>query len=339
VAVILAACVAALVIGSATSAWIGVPLALVLGLIWLSGRTVWPLLIATGGALAGRAITGARPTQTSVGQTLLFWIPVTIAAAGGAWTAERGGVFEYLEQSSRLRPPNQAAALHTAVAFAPSITTGVMVALAAVEWLTNRFTSFHRLSQRIGRAAAIGIAAWIAGGFLASAFVRFPQARMTPPPVEQPFSAEFAISYAQEVLASFAVPFRLLNHDLFLSTLFWSGMGWIDIVVPVWMLDIVIGATVTMIVWSLMQARADTARALRFFVLLVGLTLSLPAYAIGAYSVTSLLYGRYLVGWYLLIVMTAWTAPALSTRPWWPWLVGAAAVQGYYLQSIPARYF
>jgi uncharacterized membrane protein YdcZ (DUF606 family) len=69
------------------------------------------------------------------------------------------------------------------------------------------------------------------------------------------------------------------------------------------------------------------------------LTLSLPVYAIGAYSVTSLLYGRYLVGWYLLIVMTVWTAPALSRRPWWPWLVGTMAVHAYYLQSIPARYF
>jgi hypothetical protein len=183
------------------------------------------------------------------------------------------------------------------------------------------------------------MAAWIACGFLASAFVRFPAARMTLPPVEQPFSADFAISYAQEVLTSFAVPFRLLNHDLFLSTLFWSGMGWIDIVVPVWMLDIAIGATVTMIVWSLMQARGDTARALRYFALVVGLALSLPVYAIGTYSVTSLLYGRYLVGWYLLIVMTVWTTPALSLRPWWPWLVVLIAVHAYYLQSIPARYF
>jgi hypothetical protein len=338
VAVILAACVAALVIGGPASAWIGVPLAMVLGLIWISGRTVWPLLVATGGALAGRAVTGARPMPASGGRTLLFWMPVTIAAAGGAWTAERGGVFEYLEQSSRL-PPGQAAPLHTAAAFAPILATGLLLALAAIEWLTHRFTSFNRLSRRLGWALAVGMAAWIAGGFLASAFVRFPEARTTVPSAEQPFSADFAVSYAQEVLASFAVPFRLLNHDLFLSTLFWSGMGWIDIVVPVWMLDIVIGATVTMIVWSLMQARADTARAMRFFAVAVGLALSLPVYAIGAYSVTSLLYGRYLVGWYLLIVITAWTAPVLSPRPWWPWLVGAVAVHAYYLQSIPARYF
>jgi hypothetical protein len=338
VAAILAACVAALVIGSASRPWMGVPLALALGLVWISGRTVWPLLVAAGGALAGRAITGRRPMPSSVGQTLLFWMPVTIGVAGGAWLAARGGVFEYLDQSLRSRSPTQAEALRTAVALTPVLAAGLLIALAAVEWLTNRFTSFSRLVQRFGWAVAVGMAAWILGGFLVSAFVRFPEAGLLPP-VAQPFSAEFAASYSKQVLASFAVPFRLLHHDLHLSTLFWSGMGWIDIVVPVWVLDLVIGATVTMIVWSLMQARADTARALRYLALLLGLTLSLPVYAIGAYSVTSLLYGRYLVGWYLLIVMTVWTAPALSRRPWWPWLVGTMAVHAYYLQSIPARYF
>jgi hypothetical protein len=104
-------------------------------------------------------------------------------------------------------------------------------------------------------------------------------------------------------------------------------------------LDVAIGATVAVLLWSLLEARANPPRMLRYVALFAGLALSLTVYAVGAYGLRYALYGRYLVGWYLLIVVTAWTAPALSRRSWWPWLVGALAVHAYYLQSIPVRYF
>jgi hypothetical protein len=330
ISVLLAGCVAVLVIGSHRDHWVGVPLALGLVLAWIAGRALWPLVIAVGSVLAGRALTrqAGRPRLAPV---LAFWIPVTLGVGGGVALAARAGLFEYLDrwfdQLSGSSMPFRTAALLT-----PWVAACLPMALGAFELLAPRFAWDGKAFGAFSRGIAVAMAAWLVGGLLLSLVIAFPQS--TPPT-----GRGGLFNYAVDVLSSMAVPFRLLHHDQLLSTFFWSGMGWVDIVAPVWVMDLAIGATVATLVWSLLQARADAARVPRYALLTVGLAISLAVYAAGAYGLTYALYGRYLVGWYLLLVMTAWTAPALSMRPWWPWLVGALAVHAYYLQSIPVRYF
>jgi hypothetical protein len=331
VAVVLAACVAVLVIGSARDHWIGGPLAIALVLVWLTGRGVWPLVIAVGGVLAGRALAGFQPGRRRW-HVLACWTPVTLAAGGGVWLAQRAGMFEQLDRFLRVQLPGSSTPFQAAVIVTPWIAAGLPIILASVEWLTTGLRWQGRASRYFAGIVTIGMAAWIVSGTLLSLLIDLPES-------QSPSNRSAPFTYAWQVLASMAVPFRLAQHDLLLSTFFWSGMGWVDIVAPVLVLNVVIGATVVALVWSLMQARADAARALRYVGLVVGLTMALVVYAVGAYGLTYALYGRYLVGWYLLIVMTAWTAPALSPRPWWPWLVAALGVHAYYLQSIPVRYF
>jgi hypothetical protein len=261
-----------------------------------------------------------------------FWLPVTVAAGGGVLLAQIGGLFEYVDTFLVRHLPSAIPRIHRALENIPLIAVAGGVTLALVQWLASRLTWQSAAARWSSRAVAIGLTGWILIGCSVSLFVAFPQSASIP-------RADEALTHAWNLLAVMAVPLRLFNHDLLLSTFFWSGMGWVDIVAPWWVLDMAIGATIAVLVWSLLEARANPPCALRYVALLAGLTLSLAVYAVGAYGLRYALYGRYLVGWYLLIVVTAWTAPALSRRPWWPWLVGALAVHAYYLQSIPARYF
>jgi hypothetical protein len=329
---VLAAGVAALVIGTTRAPWLGVPLALGLALAWLTGRSMWPLVVAVGSVLVGHALTGAWPARSSFWRLFAFWLPVTVAAAGGVLIAQIGGLFEYLNTFLVRHLPSAIPRIHRALESAPWIAVAGGVTLALVQWLASRFTWQSTAARSFSRVVAIALSAWILVGCLVSWFVAFPQSASI-------VRADDALTHAWNLLGAMAVPLRLRNHDVLLSTFFWSGMGWVDIVAPWWVLDVAIGATVAVLLWSLLEARANPPRMLRYVALFAGLALSLTVYAVGAYGLRYALYGRYLVGWYLLIVVTAWTAPALSRRSWWPWLVGALAVHAYYLQSIPVRYF
>jgi hypothetical protein len=74
--------------------------------------------------------------------------------------------------------------------------------------------------------------------------------------------------------------------------------------------------------------------------LLIGLALALAASALGAYALKYDLYGRELVGWYLLFLTLVWLAPAAWRRPpAWVWIGMLLAVHGYCLQLMAIRYF
>ncbi|MEZ5288444.1 MAG: hypothetical protein R2712_27280 [Vicinamibacterales bacterium] len=80
-------------------------------------------------------------------------------------------------------------------------------------------------------------------------------------------------------------------------------------------------------------------RAAAMGVLLFALVAGLAAAAAGAYALEYELYGRFLVGWYVLLLIPAWSTAALTTWPWWLWYAAPLAAHAYAMQLILLRYF
>lgn len=73
--------------------------------------------------------------------------------------------------------------------------------------------------------------------------------------------------------------------------------------------------------------------------LLLGLAAALMTAAVGAYALHYELYGRYLLGWYLLLLLPAWAHAAGNGMRWSWWLGPPLAAHGYTLQLVLLRYF
>ena len=333
VSLLVAASIAGLVIEGGPTHWLGVPLGASLVLTLLAGRRMWPLLPAIAAVLVAHALTSRQPRRTAT-QFLVFWGSVAALFAIALWSAERAGVLAYGTELVSTRFPEALRPIAAPIVARLWLAAGIPLLLGVVDWITDRMKWQSPLMRHVATAIAIACAAWLAVGLASSWFVAY----ATTPQIIS--GGDDPVAYVRRVFATMAVPFRIGHHDQLLSLLFWGGLGWVDTSPPEWVINLVITATAGVAVWALLQsARAGAGRVMRIVALVAGLAASLAVFAIGSFSLTYALYGRYLIGWYLLIVMTVWTAVALSRKPWWPWLVAAFIAHAYYLQLVPLRYF
>jgi hypothetical protein len=193
-----------------------------------------------------------------------------------------------------------------------------------------------RAGSRVAPILGVLAASMVLLPALASSVVPFPTTASVP------VSTTTASEYLGGVMQSMTVPLRSGNFDLLLGKLFWAGFGWSDTVPPEWLVAAVCLATASMAAWTACQVglRAEVRGLVLMAGLVGGLIVSLVASAAGAYALRYALYGRYLVGWYLMGVTAVWVTASTSSRPpVWVWLVGLLAIHAYCLQLIAIRYF
>lgn len=338
-AMLLAAIVAAIVLDADRSERLGVPLGIAIALVLLSGRRGWPILAATAVVLLARAVVGPR-LAPGWRAALMFWGGLGGVVVPALWLAGSLGLFSAAAQVvlSRGRDLGPAVAWLLENALDRPWVLGAALAVPlTIELATARvrasgwLPAMPRLWPWVGALAAAALMITL----IASWFIAFPTtdgARV--------MTTTF-LEYLIRVAATMAIPFRAAHHDLMLSTLFWGGFGWSDAAPPSWLIGTLSAATGTMLAVTCWWAgRRGQARGLVLLGALgSGLGWTLVGTAAGAYALGYDVYGRYLIGWYLLSIVTAWVAAARwRIIPWPVWLAAAAAVHGYCTQMILARY-
>lgn len=157
-------------------------------------------------------------------------------------------------------------------------------------------------------------------------------------------------SYVGEALAAGLTVFRFGRPDWFTSYTFWGAFGWLDTLIPEWLVRALAGgsgaALVGLLLWL---AFNGTSRQLCWLVLvLVGYLASLAAYAGMVLMATPAdLHGRYLLGLYCWLLLVCWSSLALVVESrsklagWIPsgCVLLVAAVHGLSLSTILQRYF
>ena len=279
----------------------GLPLGLSCGLMLAGGRSPWPLAGVVGAALAGRVLLGpsgaARPRRDAV----VFWLGFALGAssfhlvinaefarAAVALSAHAPGPLHAMSRGLLASP-----ALLGLVALAG---VGLEIALAAVRAsLAPRLAGPARSVARWGGPV---LAALVALSLAASLVVAFPHLELEP---RHPLTLGERL---HDALWTTATLFRLRNPNFLLATSFWVGFGWLDAIpgeLFQGLLILLAAAPTTALLVSL--GRPPQPRRLAWLLLLAGGSmLSMALYTAITQGQPMALHGRYLIGWYLVLV-------------------------------------
>lgn len=122
-------------------------------------------------------------------------------------------------------------------------------------------------------------------------------------------------TYLKQTFLSFLSFFRMRNNDYFLQVSFFGGFGWLDTLPPELLIGICsssIGIFLTY-KWFKIGVEKNTNLFLGYLFLFFGLAISLLIYAGANYYTDRVnLHGRYLIGFYLIIISASWiSAPEM----------------------------
>ena len=308
------------------------------------GRSGWPLLALLALVLLGRLALGSRPPAPALRSAVVFWLGFGAGATVFYLFPDESFV-EMMHKYGRDAP----GALQTLVFWLtgqPLFPLGVaalgLLGETKLGGLRRRLAS--SLAPLLGRVLFVGVRALGAAvvlSLLASLVVSFPLLE----PVAIPNTIPLA-RYAGDTLLAAVTSFRLTEPDYWFFSSFFGGFGWQDTLPPAWFLTgLVLLLALGLVALLLELARTrDLRRAAWLAVMGAGWAASLVVYALAIHGLPMNVNGRYLIGWYLsvLLVIGSWPALAetktLVRRPV-VLLILAGLLHTYCLCLVLGRYF
>jgi hypothetical protein len=334
---------------------LGLPLGVAFALVFGGGRSGMPLGAVLASVVVGRAWLGSRQdagVRADISRSVVFWAGLGIGLA----TLEvlSTPAFSHGLWPGDARPvPERVKALVGLLRDHP----GWFVMMApigfAIEMITScirrRWRTPGRFVTGMTRWLCYGVAAAVVSSLLVSLFVTYPGLET----LENNAVASARI-YATRVVMVGLSGFRLVRHDLLVSSSFWGGFGWIDAVPGDGLVSVLVLLNAAAAIGLLVHVgrSGQVRRAVWLGVLTCGWVGALVLYAVSSYYLRRNLMGRYLVGLYVSSLAVFWVAAALLPRRrpsglMWvdsisrEWLIAAAAcgIHGWALRFILMRYF
>jgi hypothetical protein len=349
--VLLALSLAILFLDGPRAHWVGLPLGVATGAMLAAGRSPWPMAAVVATALLARVLLGPGQTENRLRSAVVFWAGFGL---GGAFfylllnDAFRAMVMVYTKfVTTGLRPAIEG------LLGQPALAGFLVVVAGAVE------TALGPLRDAVGVRATRGAGVWVRWigtglalfvvvSLVGSLLFDYPHLEREPP---RPQAVEERVV---DALATTATMFRLRDHDFLLFTSFWAGFGWLDTIPPQWFLSLLALLAGAVSVGTLLHLarRRQVRRFLWLLALGLGSAGSLVVFTFATQDLPMALQGRYLIGWYMVIltVLGSWLALAdrSSATPGPPTallsrgavlLIVAGSVHAYCLCFILARYF
>jgi hypothetical protein len=318
--IIFAASLGVLFLDGPRAHWAGVPLGLSGAFMLAGGRSGWPPALIIMAAAMTRTILGTRGARGRVRAALIFWLGLAVGV-GVFYLLVREPFFAGLNLNLPYTPDG----LGTTVTWLvprPWAVCGLIILGALCD------VAFHARDLKLAKAfeeRAAPPVAWVNRGLAAavilslvgSLFVTFPHLR----PLDS-LPLRSTAEYSREALVTMATAFRITQTDFLLSASFWGGFGWLDAIPPEGFLATLVLLTGLAFAALLVEIgrRRDGRKTLWLLGLATGWASALAVHAIAAHKAGINLNGRYLIGWYLSVLVVAWSWPTLG-RP----VPGAAA--------------
>lgn len=323
VSVIFAACVLVLFLDSERAHWIGLPLGAASACLIIGSRSSLPMIVMIAAVMAARILIGPRDPANKLGARI-FWGGFAVAAAIVTLLLRDRAVQEALYQNLYFIVTlklwvNGEIPGYVAVPMRLLTSSWLLVIGAAVgwalEWLLTPLRAWlarllrESIATPIARAIGFAGVAAITISILGSIWLVYPFADTVETPLRAPM-----LEYVRQVLWTMATVFRVGSHSIPLTATFWVGFGWLDAMPQGALLSIVVLATGVMLAGLLgwLAVKVEGRRLAYLVALLVGLVPTLAVYAISAYQLPTNLHGRYILGWYLILIGLAWMFPAIA---------------------------
>ncbi|MDO8834096.1 MAG: hypothetical protein Q7V01_00795, partial [Vicinamibacterales bacterium] len=350
--VLLAAALLALLLDTPRAHLVGFPLGLACALVFASGRSAGPAAIVASAILVARIVLGSRRDDGSVSglrDAAAFWV----ACAAGSACFLLLATPAYRVELSQITGSYAGLAWARAVSAAVSnnsiwiFPASVVAFLAEVGLAAVRQRYRSAATERLAMWIGYGAAAALLVGLALSVVVTFPTLGL----LEVPHPPTLR-HYLRDVLTVMSTSFRFGHPDYLLVTTFFAGFGWLDTFPGEWLVSVLVLASGLAAV-SLLAHLARTRDTRRLFIVVaatVGLAGMLLLNAAATHGMVRNLHGRYLIGWYAVLLGLAWSAavllPIAQGRlarvriPRTAWLLTACgAVHAYCLAVILHRYF
>ena len=122
-----------------------------------------------------------------------------------------------------------------------------------------------------------------------------------------PYRRWAPLDYAGQVWSAARGLFGGYPPDQLLVWTFWGGFGWLEMSPPFWLISALAGTFGALVaIWAWQSVwRRQTGRAAALLLTLAGLAASLTLYAIVTAWTLDFVHGRYLIGWYLMLLAPA----------------------------------
>jgi hypothetical protein len=294
--------------------WAGLPLGLATGSMLAAGRSPWPLVAFVAAALVARMALGPARLSHERRSALIFWSGLALGC--GVFYLLVNDDYQRLLFNSMKSLPETLSSAAAWFMESPLAMLGVFAAAAMLEILLRpvREVAAVRLAARaapVVRWGALALAGLVVISLLGSLLVPYPQLPLEP---RGPLSAEDRVVM---VLTTMGTMFRLENPNFLLATSFWAGFGWLDTIPPEPFLSLLSLLTAVAFVGLLVYlARGRQVRRFLWMTAFgLGATASLVLYTLATQDLLKPLHGRYLVGWYLVVLTLIGSWLALFERP------------------------
>jgi hypothetical protein len=340
----------------------GFPLGLSTGLMLAGGRSAWPLAAVVAAALVARVLLGSARPDGRLRAAVVFWAGFVLG--GSVFCLLMNDAYRLMLLEFAAFAPSGLRPLQAWLVRHPSGMAGLAVLAGTAE------VSLGQLRRKVAEAwgPAAGTAVRYGGFALAGAVVLSLLGSLVLPYPRLELGAERWLSvheFVTRVLVTSAMMFRLRDPSFLLFSTFWAGFGWLD-AMPDSFFQAAFALLTAICLISLLLRLArqrDVRRSLWLLALTFGATVALSlyarsiySYAISVYPIPMNLHGRYLIGWYLIILAligsgAAWARAPVTTATPVPrasigripgpaaLLVLSSLVHTYCLCYILSRYF
>ena len=315
IAVLFASALVVLFIDGPRGHHAGVLLGLTTAGLLLATRSGGPMLVLVIGVCSARALIGSRSEHPRA-SAAIYWGGFGLGASilyALALPDQLDRFAEMLRRVTTLASP--ALSPLASLAARPWFFISAAAFGCLVEMVFGRLRPIvaRRLTGRLATiglrsAAAITIAV-IVTSFVASLWVKYPLVEG----IQGDRPATLPVHLLQ-VLTTMATLFRWTDHNMLMSTSFFVGFGWLDIIPTPPFESIVLtmfgGAVIAVAVrlWVSVNYRRFTWLA----VFSASLVATLVTYTVSAYVINTNLHGRYLIAWFASAVAVAGSAIAMG---------------------------
>ncbi len=328
---LLAAGVVVVALGDTRAHWVGLPLGLASAALLGGARSSLPMVPMVITSLAIRVLVGSGRGAHSLRSAGVFW---TGFAAGATALGVALWNPDFQQYVALVATHPSAARLSALVGLTPEQTAGFVgtaMSWSTLVWLIPAACiagwGLEAGLKPLGAAVALrgrplflpaartllGVAALaVAASFIASLAIRLPDVQN----IESPIVPSLG-SHAWDVVSTAASMFRLTAHSTFMANAFWIGFGSLD-TMPGPLYTTLLVLVTGIMVMALSIHTATTGNLRRFAALgvaVAGLLLTIAAYGVTAYALKANLHGRYLIGWFLVLLAITWIAPAVVASP------------------------
>ncbi len=289
--------------------WAGLPLGLGSGLMLAAGRSPWPLAAIVAAALIARVVLGPNQPGNERRAALVFWSG--FAVGGSVFylllnDAYRQMVLIYAQFVPAVLRPAAGWLLGYPAAAACVVALAAVLEVSLGPLRAGVATRLARPAAKLMRWGALTLAVLVVLCLVGSLFLPYPQLELEP---RQPLTSTERVF---RVLTTMATMFRLRDPNFLLHSSFWVGFGWLDTMPgPPFLSLLALLTAVALVGLLLYLARQRQVRQCLWLLALgLGATLALVLYTLTTQDLPMALQGRYLIGWYLVIlaVIGSWIA-------------------------------